>query len=155
MSYETKILGVSVSASSQMTFGSYDDLASATARLSQSSTTDPFDVGSYLDFTGSVNASATSLFTNARPPKAMNRISFGTPLPLPRRANLSASFVDSVDAAGVRSDIVSATLSFGFWEMAAFASAFTTVAGKKNTGFLVGLSRPFGKTATASVYGSG
>ena len=154
VSYETRLLGVSVSASSQMTFGPYDDLASVTARLSESSSRNPFDVSSYLDFTSSVTASAASLFTNARPPKAMNRVSFGTPLPF-RRANLSASFIQTIDAAGVRSDIVSGTLSFSIGEMAAFASAFTTVDGKKNTGFLVGLSRPLGKSVTASVSGSG
>src|SRR5436305_422318 len=43
--YETRLLGLSISASSQMTFGSYDDLASVTARLQQqTAVTNPFDV---------------------------------------------------------------------------------------------------------------
>src|SRR5712675_1255692 len=49
LSYETKILGIYVSASSQMTFGGYDDLASVTARLQPNTATDPYDVSSYLD----------------------------------------------------------------------------------------------------------
>src|SRR5438270_8725388 len=48
-SYETKVLGVSVSGSSQMTFGNYDDLVSVTSRLQQNLSSDRFDIQSILD----------------------------------------------------------------------------------------------------------
>jgi outer membrane usher protein len=153
LSYETKILGINISASSQMTFGSYDDLASVTSRLPQNTSTDPFDVRSFLDISASV-VNSGQLYTSARPPKAFNRISAGVPLPF-SKANLSASFIQSTDASGVRSDIGSATLSFGFLDTAVFATAFTTLSGKKNTGFLVGLSMPFGNSVTTSTSVSG
>jgi outer membrane usher protein len=154
LSYETKILGINISASSQMTFGGYDDLASVTARLQPATSTDPYDVSSYLDLSASIKAISTPLFTNARPAKALNRISFGAPLPF-SKANLGASFIQTTDAAGIRSDIVTATLSVSFGQTAVFASAFTTVGGQKNTGFLAGLSMPIGDSVTASTSASG
>jgi outer membrane usher protein len=155
-SYETKLLGFSISASSQMTFGSYDDLASVTARLQQQTVqTNPFDVGSFTDLSTSVSqAINTSVFTSARPPKAFNRISISTPLPF-ARANLTGSFIDSVDATGLRSDILSASFSGSWRDVAIFATAFTSVAGAKNTGFLLGFSMPLGDSATISTSVSG
>ena len=154
-SYETKILGIDISASSQMTFGTYNDLASVTANLQQNTSTDPFGISSYQKLSSSVNAAASSFFTSAQPPKALNRISAGVPLPFDK-ASLSASFIQSNDVTGNRSRTVTATLSFGLPHQASlFATAFTTVAGQKNTGFLVGLSMPFGDSASASTSVSG
>src|SRR5258707_2060371 len=78
----------------------------------------------------------------------------GAHLPF-RTATLGASFIQTTDAAGVRSDIVTATLSVGFERSSVFATAFTTVGGQKNTGFLVGLSMSFGDSITASTSASG
>ncbi len=156
VSYETKLLGLSINASSQMTFGSYDDLASVTARLQQQAVlANPFDVSSAVDLSASVTqAINASVFTSARPPKAFNRISVSAPLPF-ARANLTGSFVESIDAAGVRSDILSATLSGGWRDVSVFATAFTALSGVKNTGFIVGVSMPLGDTATISTSVSG
>jgi len=156
VSYETKLWCFSINASSQMTFGSYDDLASVTARLQQQAVqTNPFDVSSFVDLSASVTqAINTSLFTSARPPKAFNRISVSAPLPI-ARANLTGSFVQSVDPLGVRSDIVSATLSGAWRDVSLFGTAFTTVSGAKNTGFIVGLSMPLGDSVTVSTSVSG
>jgi len=156
LSYETKVLGLSINASSQMTFGSYDDLASVTARLQQQAVlTNPFDVSSFVALSSSVAQTVnSSVFTSARPPKAFNRISVGTPLPI-AHANLTGSFVQTIDAIGTRSDIVSATLSGGWRDISVFATAFTSVAGTKNTGFIVGLSMPLGDSATISTSVSG
>src|SRR5213079_1832644 len=55
LSYETKLFGINISASSQMTFGGYDDLASVTARL-QPESVDPFDFQSLFDLSAAVNA---------------------------------------------------------------------------------------------------
>src|SRR5262249_39538365 len=137
LAYETRLLGLYINASSQMTFGSYDDLASVTSRLQlQTLTTNPFDVSSFVDLSASVaNAINPSVFTSARPPKAFNRISVGSPLPF-ARANLTGSFVQTIDATGVRSNIVSASLSGGWRDVALFATAFKDLSGTKNTGFM-------------------
>jgi len=153
-SYETRIFGVSISASSQMTFGSYDDLASATARFTPGAGSDAFDIGSYVNLSSSVATLTSSLYTSARPLKALNRISLGAPLPF-GHANLNASFIQSIDTTGARSDIASGTLSFPCAGMAIFATGFTTVAGQKNTGFLVGISKPLGESVTVSTSASG
>jgi outer membrane usher protein len=155
LAYETRLLGLYISASSQMTFGSYDDLASVTARQQlQTLTTNPFDVSSFVDLSESVaNAINASVFTSVRPPKALNRISVGSPLPF-ARANLTGSFVQTIDAAGLRSNIVSATLSAGWRDAAIFATAFRDLSGAKNTGFMVGVSMPIGgATVTTSASG--
>lgn len=156
LAYETRLMGLYISASSQMTFGSYDDLASVTARQQlQTLTANPFDVSSFVDLSDSVaNAINASVFTSARAPKALNRISVGSPLPF-ARANLTGSFVQTIDAAGLRSNIVSATLSAGWRDAAIFATAFKDLSGTKNTGFMVGVSMPIGGSATVTTSASG
>jgi outer membrane usher protein len=151
VSYETKLFGLSINASSQMTFGSYDDLASVTARLQQQGVqTNPFDVSSFVDLSASVTqAFNASALISARPPKAFNRLSVSSPLPF-ARANLTGSYIQSVDALGTRSDIVSATLSGSYRDVSVFATAFRALSGVRSTGFVVGFSMPLGDTATIS-----
>jgi outer membrane usher protein len=148
--YETKLFGISINASSQMTFGAYNDLASVTARINPATVTDPFDIGSLIDLSTSVQKAAANqaLFISSQPPKMMNRISFGVPLPF-YNANISAGFTQSRDAADVRSDIANVTLSFPVGRASFFATAFTTVSGQKNTGFLAGMSMPLGDVTTS------
>ena len=153
-----RIWKIDISASSQLTFGSYNDLASVTAQLQPNSLIqpDPLGINSYINLTSSaINAAAASLFTSAQPPKVQNRFSAGVPLPF-ANASLSASFIQLNDAADNRSSIVSVTLSFPLpHEASFFATAFTSVDGEKNTGFLVGLSMTFGGGITASTSVSG
>jgi outer membrane usher protein len=148
--YETKLFGISINASSQMTFGAYNDLASVTARIDPSAITDPYDIGSLIDLSSSVQKAAANqaLFTSAQPPKMMNRISFGVPLPF-YNANVSAGFTQTRDAADVRSDIANVTLSFPVGRASFFATAFMTVSGQKNNGFLAGMSVPLGDVTTS------
>src|SRR5262249_35199833 len=82
-----------------------------------------------------------------------NRISFGVPLPF-HNVNLSAGFTQTRDGANVRSDVANVTVSFPLRKASVFATAFTTVAGQKNTGFLAGMSMPLGDVTT-SVSASG
>ncbi|MEA2876177.1 MAG: outer rane usher protein [Hyphomicrobiales bacterium] len=148
--YETKLFGVSINASSQMTFGTYNDLASVTARLDKSISADPYDIGGLIDISTSVQKAANSkaLFTSAQPPKMLNRISFGVPLPF-YSVNLSAGFTQTRDAADVRSDIANVTVSFPVGRASFFATAFSTVSGEKNRGFLAGMSVPLGDVTTS------
>lgn len=148
--YETKIFGVSINTSSQMTFGSYNDLASVTARLETGIAADPYDIGGFIDFSKSVQKTVNNkaLFTTAQAPKMMNRISIGVPLPV-FSANLSAGFTQTRDAADVRSDVANVTLSFPVGRASVFATAFATVSGEKNRGFMAGMSMPLGGVTTS------
>jgi outer membrane usher protein len=148
--YETKLFGISINASSQMTFGTYNDLASVTARLDKGISVDPYGIGGLLELSTSVQKAANNmaLFTSAQPPKMLNRISFGVPLPF-YSMNLSAGFTQTRDAADVRSDIANVTLSFPVGRASFFATAFTTVSGERNSGFLAGMSMPLGDVTTS------
>jgi outer membrane usher protein len=153
--YETRIFGVSINASSQMTFGAYNDLASVTSRLDQGIFTDPLDIGSFINLSNSVQKAVNSaIFTTSAPPQMLNRISLGVPLPF-HDLNLSAGFTQTRDGAGVRSDIANLTVSFPLGRASIFATAFTTVAGQKNTGFLAGMSMPLGDVTTSVSVSSG
>ena len=150
LSYETKILGININASSQRTFGPYDDLASVTSRLQAKTVSDPFGFGSLAKLNSSTNAIAQSLYTSARPPRSLDRISMGVPLPFDR-SSFSVSFVNLNDSAGASSKILTASLSFGLpYEASIFATAFADFGDKKNLGVLAGLSMPLGGSVTAS-----
>jgi len=160
LAYETKILGLNISASSQMTFGAYDDLASVTARIQQDTLAkNAFDVTSFADLASSVaNAATTSLYTTARAPKALNRISVGAPLPFVKRASVSASFIQSTTAAGVRSNIASATLSVGVGTSSVFRHGLHDVERRKKYrlhGRALHAVRRLGTVSTSASGGSG
>jgi outer membrane usher protein len=81
-SFETRVGVLTFSASSQASFGKYDDLAAATGRIQNSGffyRTRKWDVLQLVIPTW--GASAYSFSTYA-PPKTLNRLSLGTPLPL-------------------------------------------------------------------------
>ena len=145
--YETSAFGVTIALSSQRTFGSYDDLASVTARLQAGSFADPQTVLSGLSYAnpfGSVGALPGSFWFSARAPKALDHVSIGLPLPFDL-STLSASFIHLNDAAGRLSNILSASWSRGLpYQATAFATAFADLGDRKNCGFLVGLSIPLG-----------
>ena len=159
LSYETKLFGVNVNASSQMTFGTYDDLASVTWRQQQNPATSPYNIQSILDTSSMVQSAVQSvanqaLFTSARSAKMLNRISFSTPLPF-YKATLSTGFTQTYDSSNVHSEIVTATLSLPIGRASVFATAFTSIGGQKNTGFLAGMSMPLGDNVTTSLSVSG
>jgi len=155
VAYETKLFGISINASSQMTFGAYSDLAAVTSRPDTGVSVDPYDIGAFIDLSTAVQKAANkALFTTTGPPKMLNRISFGVPLPF-YNINLSAGFTQTRDAADVRSDIANLTIAFPVGRASVFGTAFTTVSGQKNTGFLVGMSMPLGDQVTTSLAVSG
>lgn len=155
LSYETKIFGVNVNASTQMTFGKYDDLASVTSRLQQNSVRDPYSTQSILDVSSIVQSVASqALFTSASSPKMLNRISFSMPLPF-YRATLSTGFTQIYDSRQSHSEIITATLSLPIDRASVFGTAFTSTGGQRNTGFLVGMSMPLGENVTTSLSVSG
>jgi outer membrane usher protein len=143
-SYEIRIGTLSINASSQMTFGAYDDLASVTDRLENSGTP-----GHAFFNLRSFGPGATDASTQSKPPKMVNSISVGTPLSFDS-GSISASYIDLTPASGESSRIVTAsysrTLPFGYLN----ATAFAELGGHRNAGLFAGLSIPIGGDAMAS-----
>ena len=104
VSYETQVRGLNVNASSQRTFGTYDDLASATARLQDAA--NPLQTISGLsnyvpsDYLSYLAPKAIPIYLNARTPRALDRITVSAPLWFDIKSSVSASFLHMVDAAG-------------------------------------------------------
>jgi outer membrane usher protein len=155
LAYEFGVFGMSIQLSSQRSFGSYDDLASATARLQTGTLADQQTLLAGLSLAnrygpGPAGAVPGSLWVSARPPKALDRVSIGLPLPFDF-STLSASFIHLDDATGKMSNILSASWSRGFgYSVTAFATAYADIKDRKNCGFLVGLSIPIGNSALVS-----
>jgi len=150
LAYETSAFGISMQVSSQRTFGSYDDLASATARLQASLLADTQSVLASLSSANSAVLTPSPLWTSARPPKALEHISLGLPLPFDL-STLSASFIHLNDASGRISNILSASWSRAFaYNATAFVTAFKDISDRRNCGFMVGLSMPLGEALASA-----
>jgi outer membrane usher protein len=150
-SFETRVGVLTFSASSQATFGKYDDLAAATGRIQNSGffyRTRKWDVLQLVIPTW--GASAYS-FSSYAPPKTLNRLSLGAPLPL-NLGSVSFSYIGASSFAGDRSRIITATYSRILPYSANFnASAFVDFGNHRSAGVWAGLSVPLGGSASASV----
>jgi outer membrane usher protein len=152
-SYETRLLGFNINASSQRSFGNYEDLASTTARLQSTTATQIptlFGLLSYIPPVSLTPANAL-LYSNARPPRALDRISVGAPFPFDPRASWNISFVHENNGPAGVSRLLAASYSRSLpYSVSIFATAFRDFGTTRNTGILVGLSIPFGQSASLS-----
>ena len=158
VSYETRLLGIDISASSQRTFGTYDDLASATSRLQTIEAAGLPNLNglfAYIPLTALPSSSsfayAAGIYTSARAPIALDRITFSRPMPFDAKASLGASFVHLQDAAGNLSDIVTASYSRSLpYNASIFATVFRDLGTNKSTGVFAGLSMALGDSVSIS-----
>lgn len=133
--FETKLLGVALSMSSQRVFGRYTDLAAITAapalQASGPSVTQ-----------GGVDILLRNL--SLRPPRAVDRISASFPLPFDK-SHLSVALTRLEAADRERTVLASAGWSrrapFGG---SIFVNGFVNLAGKRQAGVFAGLSFPLG-----------
>lgn len=157
-SYETRLFGLGITASSQRTFGTYDDLASATARLQDFSLLQNVDgIFSSLPpgYSGSlpfgINPATRAIYSNARPAVALDRFTVSAPLPFDARSSVSASYVHLLDAAGHLSKIVSGSYSRALPRDASlYANVFHDFGTTRNTGIFVGFTIPLTPSVSAS-----
>jgi outer membrane usher protein len=132
LSFETKIWGVSWSASSTRTFKSYDDVASVTAPV-----------------INSLTAYNVPVSTASGAPKAIDRVTAG--FRLPDYSSLGLSFVHLEPDSGAASNLVSAAWSrAGFAQSQVFVTAFADITNRGNYGAFAGISIPIGKAASVS-----
>ena len=162
LSYETRLFGLNINASSQRTFGTYDDLASATARMQDVSASalqniyGLFNVlpSSYFSSLppGNLKTALSTIYSNARAPRALDRITVSAPLAFDIKASVSASYVHMQDAAGNLSEILSGSYSRSLpYNASLYANVFHDFGTNRNTGIFVGLSVPLSESLSASV----
>jgi outer membrane usher protein len=164
-SYETRLFGLGINLSSQRTFGTYDDLASATARLQDVSIAalqNPYGVfGPAPSIYGYLqppilNAPLTPIYANARPPRTLDRITVSAPFAFDVKSSVSASYLNMLDAAGNLSQILTASYSRSLPRNAAFyATVFHDFGTNRNTGVFVGLTMPLSDSVSASTGATG
>ena len=158
--YETRLFGLGISASSQRTFGSYEDLASTTARLSAYTVNPLQNYSGFFNYlspgylaalpTGSAAVNA-AIYTSARAPLALDRMTFSAPLAVDGRTNVSASFIHLLDCSGTLSNIATATVTRSLpYNASVFATVFRDFGTTKNTGVFAGLTIPIGRSASVS-----
>ena len=151
--YETRIFGLNINVSSQRTFASYNDLASATARL-QGFAPAPvpgiFGILTYVPYI-STGAQNLSIFNDYQPPRAVDRFSIGASVPFDHDANWNLSFVHQLDSANNLSKILSASYSRPLpFQASLFTTVFRDFGTDKNTGIILGLTIPFGQSASVT-----
>ena len=147
LGYETSLFGVKVSASTQRTLASYEDLASVSARL-QSTGLAPDRLWSVVPYI-SPGAAANAGWLDTRPPRQIDRVSIGLALPFDVKSSVSASFVHLLTASGSDSQILSASWSRPLSDNAAiFTTAFVNLRDRNSGGIFGGLSYQFGKVST-------
>jgi len=142
VAFDTQFLGINIHASSQRTYGTYNDLASVTSRglplVSLSADRAP-DI-----------ASTDILSKSYFPPKFLDTLSVSFPLSFDKGA-VSAGFMHLGMADGKLSDIVTIGYSRPLpWDASFFVSAFTDLKDKKTGGVFAGISVPLGKSTFAN-----
>lgn len=159
VAYDTSLFGLTIHVSAQQTFGNYNDLASATARLQNASTASavPLDGAlSFLPYAAPTNVPLPSIYTDSVPPLALDQISVGAAFPFDPKASWSLSYLREIAAATGLSNIVAASYSRPLpYDVSLFATAFVEFGANKSAGIVVGFTVPFGKSGsvTSSVSG--
>src|SRR5207253_1215639 len=127
--------------SSQRTFGTYNDLASVTARALQP--TVPTVPTPTIGADGSSVVANTALYsTSFFPPKFLDTISVSFPLPL-KLGSMGVGFLHLGTTDGKRSDIINLSYSRPLiWDASLFVSAFADLKDKKTAGIFAGISIP-------------
>ena len=156
LAYETKLFDLTLNASSQMSFGAFDDLASITASRRSSRLQAGYDPYGYPYHDSSQGSGQAGLARalgpgSARLPRALHRLTASTPLPFDERSSLSANFISLKDTAGNRSTILAGSYSRSLpFNASIYGTLFHDFGTRRNTGLFVGLSVPFGTAASAS-----
>lgn len=147
---ETRLFGLTFGASTQRSFGAFEDIASLTARPG-------YEAGA-LDLFRDRRADPTfvdpvttgSIARSLQPPRALDRFSVGVPLPA-WRASIGVSLINLERHEGDRSRIVAASYSQSFGRNISISvNAFSDLDRPKEGGVFASLSMPLGDDVVAS-----
>ncbi|MEK8092955.1 fimbria/pilus outer membrane usher protein [Methylocystis sp. IM3] len=155
-SLETRLFGVSVSASSQRTIGIFNDLASVTAPTS-SFYNQPLasPTGNFYGYPWSPGASAAffrSYYDSLRPSRALDRISLGFAAPFDEKTALNLTLANIAGGGGVNNSrmlTLGATRAF-FGDVTAYIAVTYDFLRADQRGVFAGLSIPLGGETTMS-----
>ncbi len=137
-SLETRLFGLSLTASSQRATRNYADLASATAQPLTAPAVTP-----------------ATFFSSFDPPTALDNVTLSAAPPFDPKSVVGASFIHAQYSAANTSEIVSASYSRALpFDASLAATAFRDFGSRKNTGVLVGLTFPLGGSASVSTQAS-
>jgi outer membrane usher protein len=140
VAFDTQVMAINIHASSLQTFGTYNDLASVTARYPPVPVSYPG-----LSF---IDTYPQRLLTSIRPPKSLDTISIGFPLPF-GKSSLNLAFLHQVLDDGTRSDIINVSYSRSLFGNASFyLTAFSDMSDRKSSGVFAGFSMPLGDSSS-------
>lgn len=141
-SFETQYHGIALNVATQRTIGTYDDLASITAI-----STPPLNG---LSVSGTAGLAPFQFLTSTRPPKEMDRLSIGLPIPFDK-STISGAVTRIVNADSTRALIASATWSRNiFFDASVYVSAYTNICAHQQMGIFAGVTVPIGDKVVAS-----
>jgi outer membrane usher protein len=150
-SFETRLWNFTLGASTQRSFGPFEDLASLTTLFVTSDPRHRFgrrwrDEPAYLD-----PVTTGSIARNLRAPQALDRVSVGLPLP-DLRASLGVSVINLERVEGDRSRIVAGSYSQTFGRNISFSlNVFADLDRPKEGGIFANLSMPLGDDVLTSI----
>jgi outer membrane usher protein len=137
--FDTTLFGVSLSASTLRTLGSYDDLASVTA-----------PVTAFPPTAFAPGLSLQNPLSSLRPPKIQDQFSIGVPVPL-LGGSINFGYVHEEDPFGNRVELLDVGYARQVFNGASFfATAYAGLDRPRNAGISLGLSIPLGDGVTAS-----
>ncbi len=152
-SIETQVLGMTLSAGAQRSFGDYEDLGAVTARqLAVNAAPLP---GLYDAFpalrAGTTQQQTRQLYANIHAPRALDRITLGGALRFDPAASWGVSFVHQQQVSNATSSLVSVSYSRSLpFSASVFVTAYKDFTNAGGAGVLFGVSLPIGGTGSVS-----
>jgi outer membrane usher protein len=146
-SLETRLFGVSVSASSQRAFGLFNDLATVTAPTTNAYN-QPLASALYSSpwIPGAAAAFYRTYYDGLRPSRALDRVSFSFPAPFDEKTAVNLTFANVTRSGGVNNSrmlTLGLTRTF-FDDVTAYLAATYDFANADQRGVFAGLSIPLG-----------
>lgn len=152
-SYETALLGLNMHASWQRTFGTYNDLASATSRLQYFAPASAPYLWGFLSFLPYTQPSGQygALYSNSLPLREIDQVSIGSLIPFDKLASWNLSYLHEISALNDRSNILSVSYSRTLpYDSSLFATVFSDFGENKSVGIVVGLTIPLGQLSSVT-----
>ena len=150
-SAETRVFGLTIGASTQRSFGAFQDIASLTALPRYAEAADPLGRYRRGDPTFLDPLTTGAIAKSLQPPRSLDRLSVGLPLAA-LRASLGVSFISLERQGGDRSRVVAASYGQTFGRNISISvNAFTDIDRPKEGGIFASLSMPLGDDVLTSV----
>ncbi len=143
-SFETRIFGIAVAASTQRSFADYEDLASATARL-------PRAAAKGAAGGNGQNTAQQQLYASIHAPRALDRLTVSGPLWFDAPSNWTVSYIHERYQPNDVSSLASLSYTRALpFNASLYATAYRDFGTGHSVGLLLGVTIPLGQTASAT-----